>query len=202
MTIHCRDCTNTVTWFATSGRTFLYAPDVEVSVPEDLALPTCRVCHKVHLYGNAGVILEKALRPEYEAARKERVIFAVTIIQATMHELQISDIASLCGVTEGLLSKVLSGEKVATPMLIRLLEAYCLHPEEIDRHLNDLDLQSYQKLCDRVANLEIKVILDTISVEERQEYEQLKAKLPQDISDEARRLIETLEQEREGLHAI
>lgn len=201
MTLPCRDCTNTVTWFATSGRRFLYAPDVEVSIPEDLVLPTCRVCHKVHLYGNAGLLLEKALRPEYEAARKDRVNFAVTKLQDVVPELQLVDIANLCGVTEGLLNKVLSGAKVATPMLIRLLEALSLHPEEVSRHLEGLDLRSFHALQERVADLEIKVIRNTVSREERQEYIQLKARLPQDIGEEARRIVEGLRRDSEGPRA-
>ena len=143
MTLSCKDCADYVTWFAVGGRTFLYSPDVEVSVPDDLELPTCTLCRKVHLYGNAGalLLLEVALRPEYERLRKERVNFAVTRLKDIEPELQISDIASLCGVTEGLWSKVLSGEKVATPMLIRLLESFCLHPEDIERHLDNIALQ-------------------------------------------------------------
>lgn len=185
MTLSCKDCTNYVAWFAVGGRTFLYAPDVEVSVPDDLVLPTCTVCHKVHLYGNAGALLEVALRHEYERLRKERVNFAVTMLQEVVPELQLVDIANLCGVTEGLLMKVLSGEKVATPMLIRLLEALSLHPEEVSRHLEGLDLRSLQALRERVADLEVKVILDLVSPEERQEYGRLKARLPQDIRGDA-----------------
>jgi hypothetical protein len=114
------------------------------------------------------------------------------MLKATIPELQTYDIAALCGVTEGCLTKVLSGEKVATPMLIRLLEAYCLHPEEVNRHLDDTSLQELLTLRDRAADLELKLIRNTASEDERREYSQVTAQLPQDIGEEAARKYEAL----------
>ena len=192
MTLYCQNCSGELVWRAVAGRTFLYAPDVEVPVPDDLVVPTCAKCLKVHAVGGAESLLETALRPGYEAARRGRVNFAVEMLKATIPELQTSDIASLCGVTEACLTKVLSGEKVATPMLIRLLEAYCLHPEEVDRHLDDTSLQDLLTLRDRAAELELKLIRDTASEEEKKEYSRVTAKLPQDIGEEAARKYEAL----------
>lgn len=192
MTLYCSDCPGELVWRAVAGRTFLYAPDVEVPVPDDLVVPTCAKCLKVHAVGGAESFLETALRPGYEAARRDRVNFAVMMLRATVPELQTYDIAALCGVTEGCLTKVLSGEKVATPMLIRLLEAYCLHPEEVNRHLDDTSLQELLTLRDRAADLELKLIRNTASEDERREYSQVTAQLPQDIGEEAARKYEAL----------
>lgn len=57
----------------------------------------------------------------------------------------------------------MSGEKVATPTLIRLLEAFCLHPEETLRHLDNMSLQEILTLRYRAASLELKLIRNTIS---------------------------------------
>ena len=201
MTLYCSDCPGELVWCAVAGRTFLYAPDVEVPVPDDLVVPTCVKCLKVHAVGGAESLLETALRPGYEAARRDRVNFAVTMLRATVPELLTSDIASLCGVTEGCLTKVLSGEKVATPMLIRLLEAYCLHPEEVDRHLDDTSLQDLLTLRDRAAELELKLIRGTASEEEKKEYRRVTAKLPQDIGEEAARKYEARRYSLESANA-
>lgn len=192
MTLYCSDCPGELVWRAVAGRTFLYAPDVKVPVPDDLVVPTCTKCLKVHVAGSAESLLETALRPGYEAARRDRCNFAVEMLKATIPESQTRDIASLCGVTEGCLTKVLSGEKVATPMLIRLLEAYCLHPEEVNRHLDDTSLQELLTLRDRAADLELKLIRNTASEDERREYSQVTAQLPQDIGEEAARKYEAL----------
>ena len=92
----------------------------------------------------------------------------------------------------------MSGEKVATPTLIRLLEAFCLYPEETLRHLDNMSLQEILTLRYRAASLELKLIRNTANDEDRQEYTRVTSRLPQDIGEQAARKYEALRQSRAG----
>lgn len=128
----CGNCGDKVEMVAGKGRTREYRFGLQLPIPDDALIPTCRGCGETWLSVEDAAALDALQAPAYAAWQKAHCTKVVDRIQAR-HGATLREIERACGVTATYLSHVLSGRKEASATLVRLLEAYSLSPSEYVR---------------------------------------------------------------------
>ena len=114
--MRCYECGGTVELRAKAGRTMPYRNMAAVSLPDDLALPTCTSCGEMFLNERFASKVEDALEARYDAEVRGRVLGALDVLQK---EIPQQTLESLLGLSQGYLSKI--RKKKTSPMIASLL---------------------------------------------------------------------------------
>lgn len=131
---HCAECGGDVVLAVGPGRTELHRRGVELPVPADFAIPTCRLCGETYLTADESARLAELQRPAFDELLKRQAAKLVELLTAR-HRIPLRRLEAACGVTATYLSHVTSGDKVPSVQLLRLLEAFHAAPDELERHL-------------------------------------------------------------------
>lgn len=121
------DCGGSVKAQKSMGRTFRWASDVEVMLPDDLVLPFCTSCAEFQYASDAPERLRNAVEPVYQALRRKQV----AELRATI-PMDDARLERALRVTSGYLESVLEGRTTASGMLVALLRQYAKHPEDAE----------------------------------------------------------------------
>jgi hypothetical protein len=133
----CDLCGGPVEMIGGAGRKRQFRPGVELRIPDDFLIATCRECHETYLTAAEAKALEAALVPEYARHCKRLIDAACARANVTMRQLERA-----AGVTQTYFSHITAGRKLPSLALTRLLEAFALYPSEIERHLSGINWES------------------------------------------------------------
>ena len=131
----CAECGGHVVDATGPGRAHQYHPGVELPIPADFAVPTCKSCGETYFSVERGDALAKAQRPAFDAWLKSRSAELVPLLVAR-HRVSLRHLETACGLTPTYLSHVKNGRKTPSLMLVRLLEAFASSSTELQRHLD------------------------------------------------------------------
>lgn len=129
-TFRCPECGGTVRMLAPSGETREYARGLSAPIPSDILIPKCDGCGEVYLSASEGARIDAALRDA-------RLHWQTTTVAAWLDGLKrvanitLREIEEACHVTPTYLSHVANGTKLASGTVIKLLEMYVRHPEDL-----------------------------------------------------------------------
>lgn len=132
----CTQCGGSVRAKVGLGRTYEHRPGITLPIPSDFATPTCTECGETHLNDSDAERLEQRLQEAYSMYCRALIDAARERANVTLRELERA-----AGVTPTYLSHVTSGRKQPSLTLVRLLQAFALHPREVHRHLDGFDWQ-------------------------------------------------------------
>jgi hypothetical protein len=138
----CGLCGGRVAYRTGLGRTHEYLPGVVLAVPNDFAIATCQKCGERYLTSAESEALEARLVGPYAEYCRELVQAVRARTGVTLREVELAS-----GVTATYLSHVLAGRKQPSLMLVRLLQAFARHPEELRRHQAGGDWRSRVRLA-------------------------------------------------------
>lgn len=116
------------------GRKREYRAGTILEVPVDHAIPTCEECGETYLTTAEAEALDVRLQQAHTEYCKRLVDSVRKRANVTQRELEVA-----LGVTPTYLSHLVSGRKQASLQLVRLLQAYAVHPDEVTRHLRGGD---------------------------------------------------------------
>ena len=131
---YCAECGGDVVDTTGPGRVAEYRRGIELPIPDDFTIPTCRSCGETYLSVERSDRLEKRQRPAFEAWLRAHGAELIELLLAR-HRTSLRHLETACGLTSTYLSHVKSGRKTASLPLLRLLEAFVATPAELDRHL-------------------------------------------------------------------
>lgn len=130
----CQEClTGHLQLHRGTGRTFEVRKGLSLELPDDLDVPTCDVCHEMSFNGAMLQSVAARLHQEVATLQRKHVGFLIESIKAQAGDCTMREIEHACGVTPTYLSHVQRGTKEASDVLIGLLEAFAIHPEEFHR---------------------------------------------------------------------
>lgn len=129
MTFKCDTCGGDVVEIQGKGRLFQFRPGVNLEIPKDFPVPTCRQCGERHLSTTQMGELEAVLARAFASYVETLLNTAMSAARISQRELEIA-----CGVTPTYLSKVRAGANVGTTLL-RLIDIYARFPEEALRYV-------------------------------------------------------------------
>jgi transcriptional regulator with XRE-family HTH domain len=130
----CTQCGGSVRAKAGPGRTHEFRPGITLPIPNDLLINTCEECGETYLIDSEADQLEQRLHESYAAYCKELIEVTRERAGVTLRELERA-----AGVTPTYFSHITSGRKQPSLTLVRLLQAFAVHPQEIHRHLEGQD---------------------------------------------------------------
>lgn len=131
----CRECgLGTVKLTTKAGRKHRYK-GIMLSVPEDLAIPTCDHCGNEGLRGDMLEDYTKAMDNSYDQAMVHRA--QLVIIEITKYFTQ-KRLERLFGLSHGYLSKIRNGSTVPSQALLSGLSLLTTEPE---RRIHELEKQ-------------------------------------------------------------
>jgi hypothetical protein len=135
MTEQCTECfVGKVTDRTGSGRMFTYRRGLQLELPEYFAVPTCDSCGAEFFGESLSRAAMRALQSAYQKLQRRHVELLIQSIQGQLG-VTLRDIEEACGVTPTSLNHLLNGRSEAVEPLIGLLEAFALHPQEVNRRL-------------------------------------------------------------------
>lgn len=132
----CAQCGGPVQSKTGLGRTHEYRPGIALPVPGDFPMLTCAECGETYLNDSEAEHLEQRLQQAYAMYCRALIDAVRARAGVTLRELE-----KAAGVTPTYFSHVTSGRKQPSLTLVRLLQAFALHPQEVHRHLDGLDWQ-------------------------------------------------------------
>ena len=139
----CAICGEPVKLHGRPGRTFEFRRAVILPIPADFLIPTCVSCGEEHFTEGVLRKLNSILREDF-LARQSHHFRELVVSLMERHDVSQKDIERACAVTASYLSHVLAGNRMASTMLTRLLEAFVACPAEFERHMADRPWSSSQ----------------------------------------------------------
>lgn len=133
----CTQCGGPVRARTGLGRTHEYRPGIKLPIPSDVPIVTCDECGETYLNDSEAERLEQRLQESYAMYCRALIDAVRARAGVTLRELERA-----AGVTPTYFSHVTSGRKQPSLTLVRLLQAFALHPQEVHRHLDGIDWQS------------------------------------------------------------
>lgn len=127
----CTQCGGSVRAKARAGRTHEFRPGITLPIPDDLLINTCEECGETYLNDSEADQLEQRLHESYAAYCKNLIEVTRERAGVTLRELE-----KAAGVTPTYFSHITSGRKQPGLTLVRLLQAFAAHPQEVHRHLD------------------------------------------------------------------
>lgn len=106
------------------GRTYAHAAGLTLAVPDEALIMTCRACGALHPHQSAEGL---------EAVRGGLAHRLRELVEETKRQAQVSQrqLEKACGVTPTYLSHAMSGKKEVGTSMVRLLQAYARHPNDV-----------------------------------------------------------------------
>lgn len=117
-----------------AGRHREFRAGIELEIPKDFPVLTCMECGELYLSAQESAELEKAQEPAYARYVAELIDTVMGRAQVTLREVE-----KACALTPTYLSHVRSGRKQPSLVVVRLLQSFARHPEEVKRHLKGED---------------------------------------------------------------
>ena len=130
----CDTCGGPVRTMTGPHRMREFRPGVTLEVPPDVGIATCEDCGETYLTTAEATALEERLQWAYAAYCEGLIDEVRRQAGVTQRELERA-----LGVTPTYLSHITAGRKQASLPLVRLLQAYAVHPDEALRHLRGGD---------------------------------------------------------------
>jgi len=126
--IHCVECgKGKISPTAKKGRKTSYKNLKNLPVPNDLEIPTCNKCGAEYFDKAHAVAIDRALEPVYQQELQIRA--AALLEKLTKSNVTQSKLEALLGLSHGYLSKVRSGARQPSPMLVSCLRLVAADPE-------------------------------------------------------------------------
>lgn len=133
-TFDCDLCGGAVESRTGPGRVREFRSGVMLDIPADFPVLTCSECGEMYLSAEESADLERAQERAYTAYVADLIETVMDRAQVTLRELERAS-----ALTPTYLSHVKSGRKQLSLSLVRLLQGFALHPEEVKRHLAGRD---------------------------------------------------------------
>lgn len=131
----CFECGGTLEMKGGKDRVFTYRKGSDYVLPVDFQMPTCRECGEVFLNAEVEKTAKDVVRPLFLKDQEQHFQILVQSIRER-HNVSLRELEKACGVTPTYLSHVLKGRKEASEVLVGLVEAFAVHPDELARRLN------------------------------------------------------------------
>lgn len=144
----CGECGDTVKLVAKAGRVSEYRRGVSLPVPDDFEIPTCPTCGEQYFtvaLSDALADRQAELLPEWKRTECAALIDHIR----KQHQVTLRQIEGACAVTPTYLSHVLAGGKQTSLTLLRLLQAFALRPDELERQLAGTHWAETLRECSR-----------------------------------------------------
>jgi hypothetical protein len=122
----CPECGGRVRPLALAGRYDEYK-GLRLEIPAHLEIPTCESCGEEFINAKSAKAVDNALEELYRKTLTTRLLRALDALRgyATLQQLE-----KLLKVSQGYLSKLRSGEKSPSPLLVQHLVILAARPEE------------------------------------------------------------------------
>lgn len=142
--IICPNCEKgTVALRRIAGRKEVAIPGVEVELPADLELPTCNVCLDYSVPESAEEAVSLAIQERFRHWQRSYVDGLVRTL-CDRHQVTRRRVAAALDVTASYLSNIVAGDKAASSMLLRLLRAFVVAPDEFKVALEGKPLDRFR----------------------------------------------------------
>lgn len=126
----CPECGGKVRMLAPDGDRREYARGCSALIPPEILIPKCNRCGEVYLTVADGARIDAAMRQRRLDWQKSTVGAWLQGLQAAAG-VTLREIETACHVTPTYLSHVANGTKLASAMLVTLLEMFVKHPNEL-----------------------------------------------------------------------
>lgn len=132
----CYECFGKIEFRSAKGLEWEILPKITLPIPEDIIVLRCVNCGEPYYRSSDEELISNRLENEYEAESRIKHVQDLIELLCIKHKINFYHLESACGVTNSYFTKIKSGQKVPSIMLERLLEAYLICPQELERHLN------------------------------------------------------------------
>lgn len=130
----CPVCGNgTVAMRSAEGQTRHFRRGVRRPIPSSILLPKCDACGEVFMGPEDSERVDAALRETLRAEQSNRLRALVDALRCR-YNATLREVEQACAVTPSYLSHVLSGRRLASETLVRLIEAFVVCPAEFQRY--------------------------------------------------------------------
>ena len=115
------------------GRTRHFKRGVVRTIPDSAQIPICDACGETFMGPEDSVRVDAALREAFRLEQSARVRALVDAIKVK-YSATLREIEQACAVTPSYLSHVISGGRLTSETLVRLMEAFAVCRSEFERY--------------------------------------------------------------------